>query len=105
LAPPDTIGSVNRRTGLIRNVLAFIRRQVGLQVQAPKDAAQQIVGDLENVCYTGIDWSNDMMLQARDLHADLIESGRVQFLCGDSASLPFEAQCFEMVDLSRLRQR
>lgn len=55
----------------------------------------EIVGNLKNVFYTGIDWSNDMVQQARSLHADLIESGRVRFLLGDSESLPFEAQHFD----------
>ncbi|MCV2218056.1 class I SAM-dependent methyltransferase [Thauera sp. Sel9] len=57
--------------------------------------AGEIVGDLENVFYTGIDWSSDMVMQARTLHADLIESGRVEFLLGDSSAIPFEAQCFD----------
>lgn len=56
---------------------------------------REIIEDREDVFYTGIDWSNDMMRQARDLHADLIESGRVQFLCADSGSLPFGAQRFD----------
>lgn len=57
--------------------------------------ASEIIGNLENVFYTGIDWSNDMVQQARILHADLIESGRVEFLLGNSESIPFEAQCFD----------
>lgn len=56
---------------------------------------REIIGGREDVFYTGIDWSNDMVQQARDLHADLIKSGRVQFLCADSESLPFGAQSFD----------
>lgn len=57
--------------------------------------AGEIVGNRENVSYTGIDWSNDMVQQARNLHADLIASGHARFLIGDSESLPFEAQHFD----------
>lgn len=57
--------------------------------------AGEIVGNRENVCYTGIDWSSDMVQQAQSLHARLIASGRVRFLLGDSESLPFEAQHFD----------
>lgn len=57
--------------------------------------ANEIVGNLENVSYTGIDWSSDMVQQAQSLHAGLVESGRVRFLLGDSESLPFEAQHFD----------
>lgn len=57
--------------------------------------ARDIVGNLQGVSYTGIDWSDAMVQQARSLNAELIASGHAQFLLADSNSIPLGAHSFD----------
>lgn len=47
--------------------------------------------------YTGVDWSEAMVGEAREANADLVAAGRVRFLQGSSAVLPFADAAFDRV--------
>lgn len=47
--------------------------------------------------YTGVDWSDAMVVEARAGNADLVAAGRVRFLQGSSAALPFADAAFDRV--------
>lgn len=96
----ETARTMNRIHGeLNRTCIGLLRIRPGDRIleTGPGNGAfaSDIVADRGDVFYTGIDWSPDMVRQARARHADLIESGRVRFLLGDSASIPLAAQGFD----------
>ncbi|MCK5771097.1 class I SAM-dependent methyltransferase [Algiphilus sp.] len=47
--------------------------------------------------YTGVDWSDAMVAEARADNTDLVAAGRVRFLQGSSAALPFADAAFDRV--------
>ncbi|AWF80264.1 SAM-dependent methyltransferase [Microbulbifer sp. A4B17] len=49
------------------------------------------------VRYTGIDWSSDMVANAKDLNSKYVESGQMDFRVGSSESLPFSDGKFDKV--------
>lgn len=53
-----------------------------------------LLADKPNVRYTGIDWSQDMVEEARRLNRELLASNRVSFVRGSSECLPFADGAF-----------
>ncbi|RUO26526.1 SAM-dependent methyltransferase [Aliidiomarina minuta] len=59
--------------------------------------AADIVGSAEEVIYTGLDWSADMVAQASQLNSELLAQGSVNFQSGSSDKLPFEPGTFNKI--------
>lgn len=96
----DTAQKMNQTHGsLNRRCIELMRIAPGDRILETGTAngafAHEIVTRQERVFYTGIDWSQDMILQARKNQAALIASGRADFQVADSASIPFQAHCFD----------
>ncbi len=96
----DTAQKMNRTHGpLIRQCIELMRIAPGdrvLETGTGNGAfAHEIVARQEHVFYTGLDWSTDMIVQARENQAALIESGFAEFTVADSASIPFQTHGFD----------
>lgn len=55
------------------------------------------MGAAEDISYTGLDWSADMVADAKRNNARAMASGTVQFQQGSSDSLPFASVFFDKV--------
>lgn len=51
----------------------------------------------EDIQYTGMDLSRDMIKAAEQLNASLVESGKAKFVSGDVVDLPFEDNSFDRI--------
>ncbi|GLX80526.1 methyltransferase [Thalassotalea insulae] len=56
-----------------------------------------IIDMANNISYMGLDWSAEMVAEAKRLNKRLVEQGRAQFQQGSSEQLPFEASSFNKV--------
>ncbi|MCH1926066.1 class I SAM-dependent methyltransferase [Shewanella sp. C32] len=56
--------------------------------------AAQICAAANNIHYTGVDWSAEMVTAAEQLNHDLIRNGYAQFLRADAAELPYAKNSF-----------
>ena len=59
--------------------------------------AGEIVAGAAQVAYTGLDWSADMIGEARKLNRALVQQGQAAFLQGSSDALPFQRASFDKV--------
>lgn len=59
--------------------------------------ASNIINSAKDVTYVGIDWSEDMVAEARRLNESLVNRGCVTFKQGSSMQLPFEDDTFDKV--------
>lgn len=57
--------------------------------------AGAIVDAAAGITYTGLDWSGDMVQQARAGNAEAVARGAMDFRQGDAARLPFDAGSFD----------
>lgn len=59
--------------------------------------AADIVKRADNLSYTGIDWSADMVAEARHINEAIVNSGQASFYEGDSSQLNFDSNTFDKV--------
>lgn len=59
--------------------------------------ASDIASSAEGVCYTGLDWSAEMVAEAGRLNEELIRQGRARFREGSADRLPFPSDSFDKV--------
>lgn len=57
----------------------------------------EIVNRADDVFYTGLDWSEDMVKQAREINATWVEKGIVRLEQGSSDSIPFAEKAFDRI--------
>ncbi|AFI83776.1 class I SAM-dependent methyltransferase [Methylophaga nitratireducenticrescens] len=56
-----------------------------------------IINAADNISYTGLDWSPEMVAEAQRLNVHLVEQERANFLQGSSEQILFEANSFDKV--------
>ena len=56
-----------------------------------------IINVAEDIFYTGLDWSAEMVEEAKRINENLVNLGRAQFQQGNSQQLPFESGTFDKV--------
>ncbi|ARU59073.1 MAG: class I SAM-dependent methyltransferase [Pseudomonadales bacterium] len=59
--------------------------------------AARIVNAAQDIHYTGVDWSADMVSEAKLKNEQLLTQNQAQFYQGNSNNLPFKAQQFDKV--------
>ncbi|GIU52553.1 SAM-dependent methyltransferase [Shewanella sairae] len=56
-----------------------------------------ILRSADNILYSGVDWSSDMVAEATRINGDLIDTGKAHFQQGSSDKLKFDNDCFDKV--------
>lgn len=59
--------------------------------------AADIIKRAENLSYTGVDWSADMVAEAKRINKAIVNSGQAAFYEGDSSQLNFDSNTFDKV--------
>lgn len=59
--------------------------------------AADIIKRADNLSYTGVDWSADMVAEAKRMNEDIVTSGQATFQQGNSSQLNFDNNVFDKV--------
>lgn len=59
--------------------------------------AKDIVKRADNLSYTGVDWSSDMVAEAKCINEDIVTLGQATFQQGNSSQLNFDSNIFDKV--------
>lgn len=59
--------------------------------------AADIIKRADNLSYTGVDWSADMVAEAKRMNEDIVTSGQAIFQQGNSSQLNFDSNVFDKV--------
>lgn len=59
--------------------------------------AADIIKRADNLSYTGVDWSADMVAEAKRMNEDIVISGQATFQQGNSSQLNFDSNVFDKV--------
>lgn len=59
--------------------------------------ATDIIKRADNLSYTGVDWSADMVAEAKRMNEDIVISGQATFQQGNSSQLNFDSNVFDKV--------
>ena len=58
---------------------------------------KKIICQGSNISYTGLDYSEDMIIYAKDKNASLLNTGQVKFIHGNVQQMPFENNIFDTI--------
>ncbi|MAA62456.1 UNVERIFIED_ORG: methyltransferase family protein [Idiomarina abyssalis] len=59
--------------------------------------AADIIKRADNLSYTGVDWSADMIAEAKRMNEDIVTSGQATFQQGNSSQLNFDSNVFDKI--------
>lgn len=93
------MNEANRALNLKCIELLQLRASESLLEIGPGNGAfvADILSMASDISYMGLDWSPDMVEEAKRLNEHLVEQGCAQFQQGSSEQLPFEASTFNKV--------